>query len=471
MDRRKFLGAGLAAGGIYSLGGLPGVVSDASASFQTVNSRIVANLMLMGGPDWRHVFPPAWNSNSSSYGYRFWKARYRSFGLKSDSDATLAAHWANGFQRRDHNGVAFGISNTCPWLLQRWDANELAIVANGIGSDSRDHAHAIIVSNQGNRDSQPNDVGRSGWGGRLASRMGKNVVALTMTPSEYCNGLHSSGNINLIDTSNLISARNTRELGLYEANPNAKPSDAQANMTRALAAYYQAKDTEMPSNSIYRMFVDHEKKLREFGQNVNDLLINVPEPYPLKSLYDWTDKNNRLNNLEFGIQLRNLYDALACNQLLDMGVASLEYGGWDSHEAQATFLRPKLHDLFGQDRGLDRLWKSLPGHALNNMSMVIAGEFGRQLVANGGNGTDHGRGTSFLIVGRSVRGGVYGDMFPEEELARLNDPSPDITGKTDFDHIFGAVCDWAQPGSSGSVFPNKGRAKREPGIQLESLFV
>jgi len=452
MDRRKF-------------------ISDASANFQTVNSRIVANLMLMGGPDWRHVFPPAWNSNSSSYGYQFWKARYRSFGLKSDSDSTLSAYWGREFDKRSTDrGQQFGISKACPWLRQRWDEGNLAIVANGIGSDSRDHAHSIIVSNQGNRDSRPNDVGRSGWGGRLASKMGKNVVSLTMTPSEYCNGLHSSGDINRVDTSNLISARNTRELGLYEANPNAKPSDTQANTTRALAAYYKAKREEMPENSVYRMFVDHEQKLREFGRDINGLLRNVPEPFPLKSLYNWFDKNNRLNNIEFGIQLRNLYDALACNQLLDMGVASLEYGGWDSHEAQATFLRPKLHDLFGQDRGLDRLWRSLPGHALDNMALVIAGEFGRQLVANGGGGTDHGRGTSFLIVGRSVRGGVYGDLFPEEELARLNNPSPDITGKTDFDHIFSAVCDWAKPGSSGSVFPNKGRAKLEPGVSLHNML-
>jgi len=427
--------------------------------------------MLMGGPDWRHVFPPAWNSNSSSYGYKFWKARYRSFGLKSDSDGELSAYWGREFDKRSTDrGQQFGISKACPWLRQRWDEGNLAIVANGIGSDSRDHAHSIIVSNQGNRDSRPNDVGRSGWGGRLASKMGKNVVSLTMTPSEYCNGLHSSGDINRVDTSNLISARNTRELGLYEANPNAKPSDTQANTTRALAAYYKAKREEMPENSVYRMFVDHEQKLRDFGRDINDLLRNVPEPFPLKSLYNWFDKNNRLNNIEFGIQLRNLYDALACNQLLDMGVASLEYGGWDSHEAQATFLEPKLHDLFGQDRGLDRLWRSLPGHALDNMALVIAGEFGRQLVANGGSGTDHGRGTSFLIAGRSVRGGVYGDLFPEEELARLNDPSPDITGKTDFDHIFGAVCDWAKPGSSSAVFPNKGRAKLESGVSLHNLL-
>lgn len=472
MNRRKFIGAGLAAGGIYSLGGLPGVVSQASANFQTVDSRIVANLMLMGGPDWRHVFPPAFNNNTASYGHQFWKARYRSFGLKSSDNATLSSFWSNNFDQFNSNGHTFGISRACPWLRQRWEQGDLAIIANGYGSESRDHAHSIIVSNQGNRLSNPNDVGRSGWGGRLASRMNKNVVALTMTPSEFCNGLHSSGNINLIDTSNLISARDTRRLGLYEPDPNANEAwDTRANTTRALAAYYKAKRIEMPKNSPYRMFVEHEQKLREFGEQVNDLLRTVPEPGELRNLHDWkAGRAANLNNNEFGLQLRNLYDALACNKLLNMGVASLEYGGWDSHEAQADFLKPKLDDLFGANRGLDRLWQVLPGHALHNLVMVIGGEFGRQLVANGGSGTDHGRGTSYLVVGRQVRGGVYGDLFPEEELGRLNNVSPDIAGKTAFDHIFGSVCDWAQPGSSSAVFPNRNGSRREPGIQLESLF-
>lgn len=302
--------------------------------------------------------------------------------------------------------------------------------------------------------------------------MNKNVVALTMTPSEYCNGLHSSGDINRIDTSNLVSARDTRQLGLYEPDPNANEAwETQANSTRALAAYYKAKQEEMPKNSPYRMFVDHEQKLRKFGKEINSLLQTVPEPPQLRALHDWKGGSSTLENTEFGLQLRNLYDALACNKLLNMGVASLEYGGWDSHEAQAQFLEPKLNDLFGRDRGLERLWQVLPDHALYNTVMVIGGEFGRQLVANGGSGTDHGRGTSYLIVGKQVRGGVYGDLFPEAELGRLRDASPDITGQTDFDHIFGSVCEWAQPQSSPKVFPSKNNARLEPGLQLDSLFI
>jgi len=55
-----------------------------------------------------------------------------------------------------------------------------------------------------------------------------------------------------------------------------------------------------------------------------------------------------------------------------------------------------------------------------------------------------------------VRGGVYGQLFPDSEIplygnSRLN--TPDIEALTHTDFLFGAVSDWVQPNSSRLVYP------------------
>ena len=75
-----------------------------------------------------------------------------------------------------------------------------------------------------------------------------------------------------------------------------------------------------------------------------------------------------------------------------------------------------------------------------------------------------------LVIGESVRGGVYGEMFPQAELERLADHSPHITGRTAIEQVFGAVCDWVQPGSADTVFPDRSAAPMEPGVNLGGLF-
>jgi hypothetical protein len=114
-----------------------------------------------------------------------------------------------------------------------WDAGHLAIVSNVVGAQSRDHDHCILFVDQGLRDSGPNDRGRSGWGGRIASAANGFVVALTHTPREFCNGAHVSGDVNLFDNSNRISAADMRRISLYEADPSRNPE-----YDRTMKSYY-----------------------------------------------------------------------------------------------------------------------------------------------------------------------------------------------------------------------------------------
>jgi hypothetical protein len=320
--------------------------------------------------------------------------------------------------------------------------------------------------NQGNLSSGPNDLNRSGWGGRLAAATQGNVVSLTRAPRRFCYGPHPSDPDNH-ENRNLVSARNTRQMALYRPPLNERPTTtARAMISRSLESYYLAKRQELNEDSVYRRFVELERSARESGDIVSARLAQVPEPSSLSALY-----RGALASSYFGEQLRNLYDSLACNDILRLRATSLEMLGWDSHKDQRNMIEPRLADMFGTGKGFDTLFSLLPQETLDSLVLVIGGEFGRQLRDNGGNGTDHGRGNAIIVIGNRVRGGIYGEMFPEEELARLEIASADITGRTALDHVFGRVCDWVSAGTGDLVFPNRSTASLEPGVNLNGLFL
>ena len=75
-----------------------------------------------------------------------------------------------------------------------------------------------------------------------------------------------------------------------------------------------------------------------------------------------------------------------------------------------------------------------------------------------------------VLIGEAVNGGVYGNMFPQAELARLDDFSPQTDGLTAIDHVFGQTCDWMQPGAGDIVFPERAGATLESGLDLPGLL-
>lgn len=327
---------------------------------------------------------------------------------------------------------------------------------------------------QGNLDSGGNDFSRSGWGGRLASVAGGNSVSLTSTPREFCFGLHSSGDINLFDKSNLIPLENSRNAGLYEYTSSNYKTDRRSQLERGLTAWYGGKRVVIPSDSAFFRVMESERKLREFGEKIDAVLVDCPIPPEIEALYTANVLPNQPNRLlgrsSFGRQLRNLYDAIVVNKDLSMRTCSLDYGGWDSHSDQKNGIEDNIRDIWGADGGLDMLWRNLSAEDKANLVIVISGEFGRQIKDNGGNGTDHGKGNVMMVIGEGVNGGVYGEMFPQSELAKLGQNTPDIDGLTEIDHIYGAVCDWVYPSSSPTVFPSMASRDIEtPGL-LNNLF-
>ena len=82
-------------------------------------------------------------------------------------------------------------------------------------------------------------------------------------------------------------------------------------------------------------------------------------------------------------------------------IAMIETGGWDTHTGQRQRLGAQLKGLDAMigalQSGLGPLW--------SDTMVLVATEFGRTVAVNGTGGTDHGTGSSAMLLGGAVRGG------------------------------------------------------------------
>ena len=110
--------------------------------------------------------------------------------------------------------------------------------------------------------------------------------------------------------------------------------------------------------------------------------------------------------------------ALAAKLLTGPGsarIAMIETGGWDTHSAQTARLTAQL-------KGLDAILAALKtglGPAWSQTLVLVATEFGRTVSANGTGGTDHGTGSSAMLVGGAVSGGRVVADWPGLSPANL----------------------------------------------------
>ena len=87
----------------------------------------------------------------------------------------------------------------------------------------------------------------------------------------------------------------------------------------------------------------------------------------------------------------------------DVGLeaASIDLAGWDSHFAQQTQVETLAARLAG---GLEAFRRDL-GARMATTTVVVMTEFGRTVEENSAFGTDHGRGSTLMVLGGGVRGG------------------------------------------------------------------
>ncbi len=121
---------------------------------------------------------------------------------------------------------------------------------------------------------------------------------------------------------------------------------------------------------------------------------------------------------------------------LDLGVriATVDFGGWDTHQDQADSFGGNVDEL---SSSLQAFWRDL-GNEAERVNVVVMSEFGRRLRANTSGGTDHGYGNAMMVLGAGVKGGQMLGDWPGLANDALDDRA-DLAITTDYRHVLAAV--------------------------------
>lgn len=206
-------------------------------------------------------------------------------------------------------------------------------------------------------------------------------------------------------------------LGSTAALAMGSPTDFALN-----AGPYQWRQTRTHSGSTYtstgvtdllETYLGGGTRLEKSAFRANDSLrVIAQQPYTSTLPAGWPTST-------FAKQLWTVAQSIRYN--LGMRYATLDLGGWDTHEGQGTagsgynYYQNKIAEL---SQALTAFYVEMAaGGEASRVTVVVQSEFGRRVRQNGSGGTDHGYGNPLLVLGGPVNGrrfyGEWRGLAPE----------------------------------------------------------
>lgn len=147
-------------------------------------------------------------------------------------------------------------------------------------------------------------------------------------------------------------------------------------------------------------------------------------------------------------------------------IASIDIGGWDTHADQGLDAGRLAQALKNLSQGVDA-FKQAMGAVWAQTAILVITEFGRTVMVNGSNGTDHGTASAAFLLGGNVKGGqIIGDwpglaksaLYQERDLFPANDLRSLLKAAL-LDHLSVPL-----PEIEQRIFPNSDSAKPYSGL-------
>jgi uncharacterized protein (DUF1501 family) len=403
LNRREFLKGCCATAAVGAASPALFFSGDANAAVNPYDTVVL--ICLRGGMDGLNLVVPTSGNDRVHYEQARPSLNIAATGTYGALPLTLAGGTA----------TPFGLHPSATGLRDIWDEGKLAIV-HGCGMPTtvtRSHFDAQLYLDLGTPGQQGTGTG---WLTRAwATHPGANS-SITMPLLA----------VNSRNPANLLGATQSLAMG--------SPSDFALN---AGAWAWQTWREGMPAgtrgvNETLASLWAGGTGLESGGRRAdNSLRVVAQQPYTSTLPAGWPTTT-------FARQLWTVAQSIRFN--LGLRYATVDLGGWDTHEGQGTagsgynYYQNKIAEL---SQALTAFYGDLAtGGEMARVTVIVQSEFGRRVRQNGSGGTDHGYGNPLLVLGGAVNGRKFYGNWLGLDPETLSPYFGDIPATTDFRRVF-----------------------------------
>lgn len=468
--RRQFIRqAACAALGTVGISGMMRdlrLINSAAAQSTFTDYKALVCVFLSGGNDSNNLIVPTGAGDYANYA-----AIRQNLALPQSS--------LLGINPLNNDGHSYGLHPICTGMRTLFNEGKLALLFNTgplVYPMTRDQyqsklvplppslfSHADMVQHW--QTSIPDQLPKTGWGGRIAD---------LMQPLQYelANGVPTANSAKIALCTS-VAGTNTLEVGNVFQQYSVSSTGAVTLSGVNTARLNEMKDLlGIPSINLQQTaYSGVMSNAINVGSLLNTAIASTRDTGTTPP-WAWT---TAFPNTTLGNQLKMVARLIAARSNLNMSrqIFFCAVGGYDTHSgqtdatnsttgAQANLLSELSQSLLAFQRGIEQVAAAQGAAAASlpaSVTAFTASDFGRTFLSNG-SGSDHGWGGHHCIVGGAVQGQrTYGD-FP---VHQVNGPDDTSTGRwiprVSVDEYSATLARWFGVSQSdlATVFPNLGR--------------